>query len=246
MSQEGERFKQELSELDSPEAVLKLKEINRTGSVGVEVENLRLNVIMNEISDLIEKCGVSDYLPLRSILEDLTDGSEVNTLTTGSAASSLFYQRPERIANFVAKMNALLDEEMIAPDMSLTKIFNTLGKEHMENQKVIDHSKALEKQGSEEERLDQLVDLCTALHGASGNIVKSVERVRSTKDEDRLVVTIASKESPMVVELLEQMKKIPRASVERDGKRIVFSAPFEKKILNDAREIFPWIPKAQA
>ncbi len=246
MSQEGERFKQELSGLDSPKATEQLKEINRTGGVGVEVENLRLNVIMNEISDLIDKCGVSDYVPLRSILEDLTDANEVSTVTTGSTASSLFYQRPERVANFVAKMNGLLDEEIIAPAMSLTKIYNTLGEERTENQKIIDHSKTLEKQGSEEERFDQLVDLCVALHGAPGNIVKSVERVRSTRDEDRLVVMITSKESPMVVELLDQMKKIPRASVEQEGKRIVFSAPYEKKLLDSAREIFPWIPELRA
>jgi hypothetical protein len=69
------------------------------------------------------------------------------------------------------------------------------------------------------------------------------ERVHDYNGDDRLILRITMKEIQKAMNFIEELGKVPRSSVERNGRQIIFSAPIKKSSLDAAHELFPWIPE---
>jgi hypothetical protein len=206
----------------------------------LEYENVSLASTMEDINDLTKKCGLPDYLSLGSILENLTDGNEVNALTQAAEKSSRFSQRPERVSKFVADMKKMVAAGTVTLDMSLTKIVGVLEEKHQENEELVERGKTLRERDTERDRLTQFLDMCKFVANAPRELIKSlkVERFTSTKEEDLLVITMVPG-SDETSYLSMRLRRIPRASVEKNGKYLIFSAPVEKRFLEQAKLVYP-------
>jgi hypothetical protein len=240
-------FESRESALNDPEtaAVRKLSdEIVPRVRQGAETEEIRYKVIVDEIRDLMEECHFSGSLSVGAMLEKLSDDYEVHVLTTRWGAASLFHERPERVRRFVQEMGAFVGERRIDLDMPLTEALDALEREHEGNKKIIEYAGELDRGRGEREKFDQLIDMCTRIERASADTEKTVrvERAPDYQGHDRLILRLTMKEIWKAMDFTEVLGKIPRSSVERNGRQILFSAPFKKSFLDAARESFPWIP----
>lgn len=205
-------------------------------------DSSRYFLALDAIYDITKKCGVEDYRPIGAILEDLEDRSEVAAITERANESSRFYKNPTRVLEFAAGMRKLMDEGIIAPSMSFTKIIEAFEKKTAEDKEVIDRAEELERRDALHRRLDQLIAACAFVEGAPKDLVRKfrAERTKRTPTEDTLTITIRC-DDEAVGPLFDKFTDFPRNTISRNGEYFVFEAPFEKRFLDEAQRTFSWI-----
>ncbi len=261
-----EELNQALNEMGTPKQVLRKsqleserdeqkeqhifikKEERRDISAATESDDEDFNSIIEDIHDLIAECGIANYRTLGSVIEDLTDAFEVATLTETASKSSRFYKKPDLVGSFVVQMKYIIADGIVMPTMSFAKILEVLNEREKEHQELAERAEELVRRDVERESLRQLMDLCRSIDEAPRDVIKNIksERFKSAKDQnidyDRLIWTIIPGNNRVAINrIVNQLKMISRASVEQKGEKIVFTAPFEKRFLDEAEDSFKWI-----
>lgn len=214
----------------------------------IEDDSLYFTKTIDDILDFTKKCGVPDTKPLRMALDCLIDDDALDEITEDAPPSSGFYRRPERVLRFANDLEYLIADGVIALAMSFAEALDVLEKKREENKGMIDRAITLDGRDKKRHELSQFKKLCSYIDDIPRNFSGDldVERYKYIEnkevEEERLVVTIIPNNNDFD-EIVARLKKVPRASVERKGKRIVLSAVVEKRFLDVARESFPWIPE---
>jgi hypothetical protein len=251
--QEGEQGKPLYrSEDEEREAFMREKERMdedaRDDRYRVEDDNYDFTLVIDDICDLTKKCGIPDIWSLGSALDYLVDDGKRDELTETAPPSSNFYRRPERVLKFIEYVKYLIADGVVIPDLSLAEALDVLGKKREENKGIIGRAITLDVRDKKRGELTQFKELCSYIDEIPRDLHGDleVERYKHIENqevkEERLVVTIRPNNNDFD-NIMARLKKVPRASVDRKGKRIILSMVVEKRFLDVARESFPWIPK---
>jgi hypothetical protein len=214
----------------------------RLGRKQMVRENVLFSAAIDAMHDLAEKCGIKDHLPLESVLDDLENKNEAVMIAETADRSSRFSKNPIRVAEFVTGMKGLIDMGVVTPYMSFAKALDILEKKYEENRDMAGRVTELDDRESLRKSLSQLMDVCAFIEDAPKDLIKKfrAERINRTPIEDTLIVKITCNDDA-VGYLFDKLHEIPRSSVTQLGQQITFSAPFQKKFLDEARKKFSWV-----
>jgi|GEM_PF-1494956 hypothetical protein len=214
----------------------------RLGRKQMMRENVLFSAAIDAMHDLAEKCGIKDHLPLESVLDDLENKSEAAMIAETADRSSRFSKNPVRMAEFVTGMKGLIDMGVVTPYMSFAKVLDILEKKYEENRDMANRVTELDDRESSRKSLSQLIDLCAFIEDSPKDLIKKfhAERIKRNPLEDTLIVKITCHDEA-VGHLFDKLHEIPRSNVEQVGQQLIFSAPFRKKFLDEARKKFSWV-----
>jgi hypothetical protein len=106
----------------------------------VEKENRELASALMLVNDAITNHAVRDWLSIRSVVSDLTDGNEVNKVVERVTPGSLFYGNRNAVAKLVDRLEYWRKEGVFFNQDSIRKALVSLDRRQAENNRFLqDH-----------------------------------------------------------------------------------------------------------
>jgi len=191
--------------------------------------------------DLIDHGGDYRWMPLRSIIEDLTNKNEVDKLIETSPPESRFHNMPPQlVSGFANGMKLWIKKGVLRGDMQLAEAVEALEHKREEKEELLGWSDMLIKRKVFQDQLERnrtkLERLCEAIDIAVHGNVRSYE---ATREKGLLALRIAFKERADADAFAVSLPGI--IDLMQNNAELTFSAQFDETLLDEMQKRFKWI-----
>ena len=99
----------------------------------VALENEQLALDLARIDDALTSHGIDDWMSVWSIINVLTEKTEIDKLVNEVPPTSRFYKKYEEVDSLVGSLELWMEEGLISSQDSMVKVFNILTTRRKEN-----------------------------------------------------------------------------------------------------------------